>query len=630
MTLLFGMVATGGEPVPQGVLDRIERCCDWPRDRALRYQTAGAAMLALQRDTTPRIGEARLCHEGGPALLFAGRLDNREEIAARFGLGPADALADEDLVAAAWRADGPDACRALIGDFAIALYDSATGKLLLARDQLGVMPLYHARVGPFLAFASGIEPLRHVPGVTLAWDDRWLADTLTGVKNDVERTAYRAIRAVPPAHTLTFDAGCMTAKRFWSLPTYGAPLRIGPEEATAEFRRLFDRAVSCRLRRVGGIASELSGGLDSTSVAATAAPGLVREGARLHAFSHALPDSDLARRVPVKDERPQIEALLAMTPGIEHHWVVNALDSQVAVLARAVARHGAFPRNDLNAYGEELPDALRERDIRVLLSGFGGDQLVTHGGGGFLESLLAERDHETLRALMTDRHGAIGGTLRAVLYRSGLGRIALARGNRRKRAMSVAGGQLAQPDFLESLGLSARAKQRWAPGSGTMRAREAAMIAGPQMAYRLQDSAIGAAARGFEYRYPMLDIRLLEFCHNLPARLKRTPTVRRRMIREAMAGRLPDTVRLRDDKSGSTIPTVHLNQVIHAGELAELIARHRDDPQVVRYARVGPVLETLAGMREGGGFEGPASKNDLLLLVFLCLWAERDAKPLAG
>lgn len=601
MTLLFGMVSLQDEPVPEGVLRRVEEQCDWPRDRVLTLEAPGAALLALQRDTVPRIGEPRIRRAGDTALLFAGRLDNRRALAARLGLGPEAALADEDLVHAAWRADGCDFCRGLIGDFAIALHEPRGGRLVLARDHFGAMPLYHARVGSFVAFASSIEALRSLSGLDRSWDEHWLAETFSGVKDDVERTAYRVIRAVPPAHALTFSAGGPRARRFWSLPSYDAPLRIEPEEATREFRRLFDQSVDCRLRRAGDVASELSGGLDSTSVSATAASLLERDGARLHAFSHALPDSELARRASVDDERPQIEAVLAMYRSIEHHWVLNTLDSQVAVLARSLVRHGAPPRNDLNAYGEELPDVLRARGIRVLLSGFGGDQLVTYGGGGFLESLVAEGDHEMLRTLMIARRGRIGGMLRAMVYRTWPG------------ALSATSGR------------TAGKRRRDRPIAGTMRVREAAIVAGPQIAWRLGDSAVGAAARGFEYRYPMLDIRLVEFCHNLPARLKRTPSVRRRMIREGMAGRLPDLVRLRDDKSGSTIPTVHLNQMIHAGELAELIARHRHDPLVTRHARPDAMIEALDGAREGSELAGTGTKKELMMLAFLCLWAERDA-----
>ena len=623
MSLLFVLFAPGGEALPAGVLDRVEAACDWPRDRVLRHEAGGTAMLCLQRDSVPHVGQPRLDYDSGLAMLFAGRLDNREDLAARFGLGDAERLDDEDIAVAAYRICGADFTKQLIGDFGIVLHDAERRRLLLARDHLGVVPLYRTRIGPFVAVSSCIECLRTLPGIDLAWDEAWLADTLALAKRDAEQTAYRAIRSVPPAHVLAIDHAGERGERYWSLPTHDRPLSIDPDEATREYKRLFDQAVACRLRSAGPVACELSAGLDSGSIAVTAQPMLAERGDRLFAFSHGLPDTETARQSEMLDDREAIEPLLAENPGIAQEWITGETDSLVDTLRHTLARHGAPPRNDLNAAGEELPNRLRERDIRVLLSGFGGDQIATTLGGGYVESLLAERDHAALREHLVARFGPAAGMLRLALYRSGFGRIGLRRraeAGVRARASDIAG--LGQPGFLARHGLSGREPDR--PPSGTMREREAAILARPHIAYRLQDSAVGAAARGFVYRYPLLDIRLLEFAHNLPARLKYRFGYNRRMIREAMQGRLPEGIRLRTDKGQATIPWVHLNMTLHADELAALFERHRDDPRVTDYARIEPALTTLDETRRNADFGGAMVKKQVQLLALLCLWSERD------
>ena len=626
MTLLFGLFSPGGEAVPDGLLDRIEHGCDWPRDRALRHEAPGVAMLALQRDTVPRSRDAAVLGDDGTALMLSGRIDNRRELASRLGLGPEEGVDDAELVRAAWRADGRNFCRGLIGDFAIAVHDGSTRRLLLARDHCGTTPLYHARVGPFIAFSSAIEWLRHIPGIDLAWDERWIAETLAIAKVDVGRTAYRAISAVPPAHAITFDAGAPRIDRYWSLPECDVALDIGDREAVEEFRRLFDQAVECRLRARGDVACELSGGLDSASIAATADLLLTGRGSRLLAFSHGIPEGARHLHGTPEDERPLVAAMLAAFPRIEHRWTDDAVDSQVAVLGRTLVRHGAPPRNDMNAHAEDLPETLRTGDVRVLLSGFGGDQVVTSSGGGYLESLLEERDWPTLRAFMTDRYGPVRGMLRWSIYRSGVGGLGLARRSQvslAERYDPVA--QLLDPTFLAAQSASDPLDRHGhRVSSGSMRTREAGALGAPSLAYRLQDSAVGAAARGFVYRYPMLDIRLLAFAHQLPARFKRAPSMRRRMIRMAMRDRLPDEIRLRPGKDGSTFPEVGINAALHALELARLIAAHRDDPRVARYARIDLALETLRRAQGHDGFVGPLSVKHVLRLAFLCLWAERD------
>ncbi len=627
MSLLFALFSPGGEALPPavagGLPDRIEAACDWPRDRVLRHEVPCAAMLCLQRDAVPRFGRPRLDFGDGLAMLFAGRLDNRIDLAAELGLGDPAQLDDEDIAAAAYRHAGPGFARLLLGDFAIVLHDAAQRRLLLVRDHVGAMPLYRAGVGPFVAVSSCIEYLRLVPGIDLKRDEAWLADTLALAKRDAEQTAYRAIRAVPAAHVLSIDQAGERAQRYWSLPTRDRPLAIDPGEATHEFHRLFARAVACRLRSPGAVACELSAGLDSGSIAVTAGPILSAVGKTLHAFSHGLPDTEAARRSEALDDREALAPLLADNPGIVQEWITGETDSLVGTLRRTLARHGAPPRNDLNAAGEQLPDIMRERDIRVLLSGFGGDQLATTLGGGYVESLLEECDREALREHLVARFGALAGGARYWLYRSGIARIGLQRraaAGVKAQASAIAG--LGQPDFLARHGVSQRQQDR--PLSGTMREREAAIMARPHIAYRLQDSGVGAAARGFEYRYPMLDIRLLEFAHNLPARLKYRFGYNRRMIREAMKGHLPESVRLRSDKGQATIPWAHLNMTLHADELTALFEAHRGDPRVTDYARIGPALETLDETRRNGDFGGPMVKKQIQLLALLCLWSERD------
>lgn len=580
------------------------------------------ALLHVQRDTVPRVGRAKLDHGNGLALLFSGRLDQRAELTAEFGLGDSETLDDEELVAAAWRRFGPDFARHLVGDFALCLHDAASGRLVLGRDHCGVMPLYHARIGPLVAVANCIEFLRIVPGIDPNWDDAWLADTLALAKREAAQTPYRAIRAVPPAHTLVIDSMGERSERYWSLPMYPSVLDIGEEEATEEFLRLFDQAVACRLRSLDAVASELSAGLDSTAIATSSARHLAGTGRTLHTLTHALPEG-MACADGLRDDRADLAPLLAQYPSLNHHWIVSETDCFIGVLRRTLARHGAPPRNDLNAIGEELPATLRAHDIRVLLSGFGGDQLVTSHGGGYLESLLDERDFASLRALTATRHGPLGAALRMLFYRSSIGRMGLAqREAARVRAQSSDLAGLGTPNFLAGHGLTERQQDR--PHAGNMRRREAGLIARPHIAYRVQDSAIGAFANGFAYRYPMLDIRLMEFTHNLPARLKRAPGLDRCMIRRAMAGRVPDSIRLRTDQGGATIPSAQRNFTLHAGELATLIERHRNDPRLAGKVQFGPAIETLRQTQARGDFGGPMVKKQVLLLALLCLWAERD------
>lgn len=623
MSLIFGLFSLDGQTLPEGVLERLEAACDWPRDRVLRKGGANAALINIQRDAVSRQNRPTLEYSSTD-LLFTGRLDNREDLAASLDLGSAAALDDEELIVAAFRAYGTEFARHLVGDFALCLRDHASGNIVLARDAVGAMPLFRTQVGGLLAISNCIEYLRMVPGIDLSWDSAWLADTLALSKRDFEQTPYAAIGAVPPAHVIEIARERSEhSHRFWSLPTHDCVMRIDEEEATGEFRRLFDQAVACRMRSPTSVGCELSAGLDSTAIVASAMNQESAAAEPIHAFTHALPESGELATSNAGDDRQLLAPLLAQWTSLHHHWVTSETDSLVGTIRRSLSRHGAPPRNDLNTIGEELPRRLRDNDIRVLLSGFGGDQLVTWHGAGYFQSLIDEHDFASLTRLIGERHGSTIAWLAAIYHLLGFGK-------RRREEREMAAVQakssdiplLGTADFLGTFGHSGRKQDR--PLRGNMREREAWLLNRPHIAYRLQDSAVGAAAFGFEYRYPMLDTRLLEFAHNLPARLKREPGQDRCMIRRITRGRLPDSIRLRGKESGSTVPAAQFNFCRHAGELARLIEQGSHDIRLAGIIDFAPAFRTLQKAQDSGEFSGPLVKKQVLLLALLSLWAERD------
>lgn len=599
----------------------------WLADRTEMAEGPGYRLIMHRRHATPESHCAvPLPRQNGDLILFDGRLDNRRLLSRRLGI--AETESDDAFVKAAWERFDKDFVHHLLGDFAIAVVSPATRRVVLARDHIGTRPLFFTTNGALTAFASSLRPLRALPWVDDAWDRVWLADYLQQVNADPERTAYRSIRALHAAHVLDSDDRREGApRRYWSLPTHTDWHDASPDEAYAQVAELLEEAVACRLRVCGPAASELSGGLDSGAIATLAAEQLAPTGQSLIAITQAAPP-DAERSIPSRHREDHLATELCLQHANIEQWLVSNSEDRVArELARSIRLHGAPQRRDFGGFSGEAFARARAAGVSSLLSGFGGDQLVSSHIFGFRETLWAERDFRTWRAVMAQKTGATGAWARyfhRLLFSPPQVDVAL------NRARTTAVGSA---DLLSEAGYPERMQAHpLIPSGSTHREREARLLSGPTLPLRLQDSAIGAGAHGIDYRYPLLDIRLLEYVHNLPTRLRGAPDAKRLPLRIAMRRRMPDSIRLRQDKSGMAIPGVVANLDRQAKDLLDIVEEHAGDPLLADLLNFEPVRRALRSYLDNSGGLSPeaaqetgrASRVQVLRVALVCLWASED------
>lgn len=638
MTLIFGIVSRRSYDIPPGWLTMAQRAAAaWPSDETARHEDKRFAFLLRQRRTTPHAHLSPPIVTGdGHAVLFDGRIDNRSALAREIGFGDPDGASDGQLVHAGWCALGERLPERLIGDFAIAVRDGASGDLLIIRDQVGARPLFLAETPDYIAFASAMPPLLALPFVDQRANPQWTVDYLEEVKPDAEYCAVRGIRAVPSATILRLRAqGPTVRRRYWHLPAIERPEKIDHQDAVAYTRKLLRQAVNCRLAGVGRTASELSGGLDSSSIAVIAAELLAERGQRLYGVTQAM-SHDFVEQFATLSEARYADAVYAAYPAIERLEVFNSTESLLDRLSETIDRHGAPPRNDFNGIANEAPDLLSQRGARVLLSGFGGDQLVTTGSASLPESMWAEGEWGQLVRLLM-RSGARKRTLRAIFSRlPGLDALISP-----ERPLQSPSPHLASDSARRATGYPGRADLHPAPPwQGTLQRRDEDFFRRPVMSYRLQDSQVGVGVRGIEYRYPLLDVRLLEFAHSLPSIFRMSSNSPRRLIRDVMAGKLPELVRQRRDKFGMTVPGVFVNVTRHAAELRAYIAGMATDPNLREYACYDDVLSALDMTLRVGEFPKEtsvmagearytgATHGQIVRLAMLGLWLRRNGLSL--
>ena len=180
---------------------------------------------------------------------------------------------DTEVILHLYEEMGTDCVKAMNGDFAFAIWDERRRRLMLARDRMGVRPLFYAQRDGALFFASEAKALLQVPGISAELDPVALDQIFTLWFPLSPRTPFKNVRELPPAHVLVADSGGMRVKPYWRLSypdadDAGAWDRRAAEDIEAELRALLFDATRIRLRADVPVGAYLSGGLDSSVVAA--------------------------------------------------------------------------------------------------------------------------------------------------------------------------------------------------------------------------------------------------------------------------------------------------------------------------------------------------------------------------
>lgn len=311
------------------------------------------------------------CEQKGVVVAFWGRLDNREQLAATLGLNHKDEqLTDAQLVLEAWSHFLQQLPEQLLGDFAIAIVDKTRQQLFLVRDPLGVKPLYYSWQQDKLFFASSAAALKAMDGIVLSKSTEWMARYLwLGLSKDPIKTAYNEMRKLPPAHCLLLAHNAEPQLRRWHFWRDDAPIANQRDERWVnDYRAVLEESIRCRMHSPYPLGTENSGGIDSATLTAYLAKFLDNPVEQLHSFGFAM-----------CEQEPEYILETSQACGIAHNYLVSAqLGNQTERMERTLKVLG-YPEEHGNA-SFHLPfyQQCQQRNIKVLFSGFGGDEVVTN------------------------------------------------------------------------------------------------------------------------------------------------------------------------------------------------------------------------------------------------------------
>jgi asparagine synthase (glutamine-hydrolysing) len=492
----------------------------------------GHALLRTSREA--RNERQPLSLDGNAWIVADARVDARKDLLTALARESSDHAAvssdapDVELILRAYLVWGEACVQHLLGDFAFVIWDAVGRRLFAARDHFGVKPLFYAEVGGVLLLGNTLDCLRRHPAVSESLNDLAIADFLLfDMIQDPAATSFQDTRRLPPAHTLTFQDGQLSIRRYWDMPVPTLLRYQRGAEYTEHFRELLDVAVADRLRGEG-LGVFMSGGLDSPTVAASAKRVLRRGGNPngLRAYT------EVFDRLISHEER-HYAALVAEKLQIP----IEFLESDDAKIFGRAGDHSPEPVH--SAWPDSTREQLRQISVnsRVALTGFGGDPL--------LSSFLSVH----LRQLLGKRH--FGRVLAdAVRYLSAEGRLSrLYIGRRFRRWFTPEKENSSYPKWLnEDLEKQLHLPERWESLSNDLPAVEMSRsVAHQQTAAGFWTALFegydpGATRIPVEVCHPFFDLRLVHFLLALPT----VPwCCDKELLRAAARGVLPDAVRLR-------------------------------------------------------------------------------------
>lgn len=522
------------------------------------------------------------------------RIDNADELV--LSDSAPQALTHSRLIAEVWHRHGPDTADRLLGDFALAVFDQRQHLLFLARDPVGVRPLFYYANASRIAFASTIELLLALPGVPRVIDEAEVAANLIDYRlPSIEKTYYRGVCKLKPGHWLKVKDGRVTTRCYWEPEQHDRHAGLDMTQAAEGLLGEMKRSVHARLQTDKAVGSHISGGLDSSALSLLSDAAMRGEGRTLTAgYSWSPPISD--REILNKaDERHRIAACAGRLSMPICYTNVSTDDIDAALRINP----GFAPGSLLHMELKVLEQARRD-GIGVLISGWGGDEAASFNGRGYLAWLLATGQATTLlRTLRKRSRGSWRSALRITRDEAILPLIPedwLYRLKLHQARKWVP--HLGQPKLIAAR--RSRRDQRLPPSTyPDVFKTQRALIRFGHLNQRMEDWYWLGRDHGVIHVYPLLDRRVLEFIFGLAPRHFSAERHSRELFFQAVEGLLPETLSRHRFKRESARPD-RLNQTQMA-----LLQSHSDDWQKCReraewlnHALIGDSIRQLLGSKQ--------------------------------
>jgi len=605
----------------------------WEADGRDHFVKGPMAMGQLMLYNTPESRHEEVPYkdaDSGLCIVADCRIDNREELLQQLNLHQQKEpiIPDSQLILETYKHYGNQCTDHLVGAFAFAIYDPNQTKLFCARDHIGFKPFYYLNNSQLFIYSTEIKGIKAHPSIRLTENETFITDALMTLRSEKDRTFYNEIYRLAPAHQMEITPSVTRLKKYWELNPH-FELNLPSEEAYVEaFKEKLNEAVECRLRSSYPIGAELSGGVDSSAIV-----GLAAKRCEINAFSHAIPDWAKDKHFPYDDETPHSTKVMEFLGVGNHFFITSENAGMLKLLRKGLHLHEGIMQGTLSEIFDPLYTQAEGQNCRTLLSGYGGDEMVTSPGPRYLQELASGfRYLKLLKELRKKNKGK--GFIKVVRQFGKYTLLGLSQHFKPKYrtpdwAHHIYQALAIDQGLFEEKNLKKRFYNRKKlPAAGNIRQRQYLRINYDYVPQRLEYCAIKAQTHKIEYRYPLLDKRLIEFYLSLPGHMKVKNGYGRYIMRKAMEGILPPEIQWRTDKRGTVVPSVFIKYKQETPAMRELIEKARNSPikHYVDYDKMLTMLERITNFDENTNerINPQAFQSSLMLLMYQLEKLEKD------
>jgi len=485
-------------------------------------------------------------------LTMDARIDNREELAKELVLPNRsnEEIGDSEFILAAYAKWGEECPKHLLGDFAFAIWDEKEKQLFCARDHIGIKQFYYFLENGTFVFSNDIKSLMNFGIIPKEINDKAIVNQIVYAHlQSNSYTFYKNVFKLPPAHNLIITNKKIIKKSYWKISNSPKVTYVNIDECAEKLRHLITQSIYDRMRSSYPITSHLSGGIDSSSIAAIASRKLREKNQKLLAFNWLHEPSD-------KDDPNYYEwansKTIAELEGIEHHYVsLNVQDIYDYMESNKISD------GDSAQFWYEIPirKYARSKGSRIILSGWGGDDFASYPGAsyfanffleeGFLKLIKAEKSDICKRSQEKCMRRLIGSIYKWVIIplmprflycympRTHCSEI-------RKSATEFTKKEYL-PGLENELNRYVKYNNVFQPRS-TIRKDMIANYKFGHLQARIESWSAASKTNRLEYAYPLLDKRIIEFMMQVPTKFFVHEGKGRYLFRSVMKNIVPDHI----------------------------------------------------------------------------------------
>lgn len=478
------------------------------------------------------------------------RIDNRDELNDHLSILEAERpfTPDSTYIVKAYEKWDKDCVQHLIGDFAFAIWDTIEKTLFCARDHIGIKPFFYLKTEDKFIFASELKTIVELREIPVELNESKLGDWLyhnQDLHNPMD-TLFTTIKKLMPAHIIIIN-NKLSIERYWELKATQKIRLLNDDAYAKRLEELMVQAVECRMRTDHKIGLTLSGGLDSSSVACIAARKLAKKGRNLYTTSSVLPNNWNGTE---KDEKEYIQSIVEQESNIIPDYV-SAADKGAFDYLDIIFNQIYMPVNPFYYMDMALDLSLKKQMVKVRLNGFYGDAAISYKSRLLLQDHIKQLEINHLVKIIklskpnfkSFGKSVIKKTIKYIIPQ----KVAELYVDLIKFKEHNFEKLILQPNFINKYKLDKLDKtilNKYTSKNFTYDI----IYSFNRVIHSLEEINIRNAHVGLEETFPLIDIRILNYVINIPAKQLNHKGWDRGLIRFAMIDMLPNNIKWRKDK----------------------------------------------------------------------------------